>query len=172
MIVITIVCDTDVKTEKNFKHGLGRSYRKIHWPIWPISNPDLGADCNRLSSYRVSTDKCIVFIIPNADYTCLDDSSANSTNVCPCLNPQYDQSIMTSSVTSTWDMICERRSLGSLAQSVLQLGILGGSLIYGQYQTGDHRWVGYFCLLSLSNQFFGMSLYVQNHQRGKTDLSL
>ncbi|KAG7299047.1 hypothetical protein JYU34_017522 [Plutella xylostella] len=73
----------------------------------------------------------VVFILPNVEYTCLDDPSNNATNICPCENPVYDKSTIVDSVTTTWNLICERGTLASFAQSVLQAGILAGSLIYG-----------------------------------------
>lgn len=72
----------------------------------------------------------VVFVIPSVVYTCLDENANNETNVCPCENPQYDQSAVVSSVTTEWDLICGRGYLASLAQSMMQVGILVGSLIY------------------------------------------
>ncbi|CAK1585501.1 unnamed protein product [Parnassius mnemosyne] len=73
----------------------------------------------------------VVFILPSVDYVCLDESNLNATNYCPCENPEYDTSGIVSSVTSTWNLICGKTQLASLAQSMLQFGILAGSLIYG-----------------------------------------
>ncbi|CAG9132749.1 unnamed protein product [Plutella xylostella] len=73
----------------------------------------------------------VVFILPSVDYTCRDDVTSNLTNVCPCNQPEYDQSIMTSSAVTTWDLICGRKNLASVAQSMLQVGILLGSLGFG-----------------------------------------
>lgn len=73
----------------------------------------------------------VVFVIPGVEYTCLDENTNNETNICPCENPLYDQSAVVSSVTSEWNLICGRTSLASLAQSMMQIGILVGSLIYG-----------------------------------------
>lgn len=73
----------------------------------------------------------VVFIIPSVEYVCMDDDAYNLTNHCPCENIQYDQSSIVSSVTSTWNLICDRSQLASLAQSILQVGILFGSVFYG-----------------------------------------
>jgi hypothetical protein len=73
----------------------------------------------------------VVFILPNPDYVCLDEGANNRTNYCPCKNPEYDQSTIVSSITSEWNLICERKNLASLAQSTMQAGILVGSLFYG-----------------------------------------
>lgn len=73
----------------------------------------------------------VVFVIPSVEFTCLDQNASNATNVCPCVNPQYDDSDVVSSVTTEWNLICGRGWLASLAQSMMQLGILAGSLLYG-----------------------------------------
>ncbi|KAJ0183341.1 hypothetical protein K1T71_001317 [Dendrolimus kikuchii] len=67
----------------------------------------------------------------NIEYICLDENVSNATNYCPCENPEYDQSTIVSSVTSEWDLICGRTWLASLAQSIMQIGILAGSLVFG-----------------------------------------
>ncbi|XP_075975242.1 organic cation transporter protein-like [Anticarsia gemmatalis] len=70
----------------------------------------------------------VVFIIPSVEYKCLDN---NVTNYCPCANPEYDTSSVVSSVTSEWNLICDKTSLASLAQSMFHVGILAGSLLLG-----------------------------------------
>lgn len=71
----------------------------------------------------------VVFVLPSVEYNCLDN---NKTNYCPCDNPEYDTSTIATSVTAEWNLICDRTSLASLAQSILQVGILVGSFILGQ----------------------------------------
>lgn len=44
-------------------------------------------------------------------------------------NPEYDRSMIINSVTSESDFICDRTPLATLAQSILQVGILIGSII-------------------------------------------
>lgn len=73
----------------------------------------------------------VVFILPSVNYICLDEGANNSTNYCPCENPLYVTNDIVSSVTSEFNLICNRQSLASLTQSVLQVGILLGSLFYG-----------------------------------------
>ena len=73
----------------------------------------------------------IVFIIPNVYYVCMDDNAYNLTNHCPCENPRYDTSSIENSVTTTFDLICDKKYLASLTQSTLQIGILVGNLFFG-----------------------------------------
>lgn len=73
----------------------------------------------------------VFFLLPSVDYVCMDEDAYNVTNHCPCKNPIYDNSTIANSVTTTWNLICEKSHLASLAQSILQVGILAGSLIFG-----------------------------------------
>lgn len=88
----------------------------------------------------------VVFIIPYVDYKCLDN---NVTNYCPCENPEYDTSTIVSSVTTEWNLICNRTYLASLAQSMLQVGILAGSLLYGYFSDRYLICIYLFTLISL-----------------------
>ncbi|VVD00493.1 unnamed protein product [Leptidea sinapis] len=72
----------------------------------------------------------VVFLTPNAEYVCNDIGVNYTANYCPCDNPVYDISIMRSA-SSDWNLICDRRQLASFAQSMLQVGVLIGSLFYG-----------------------------------------
>ncbi|CAG9787711.1 unnamed protein product [Diatraea saccharalis] len=73
----------------------------------------------------------VVFLLPNTDFICLDEGIQNATNHCPCTQPEYDRSTIVESLISEWDLICDKKYLASLTQSMLQVGILTGSLFYG-----------------------------------------
>ncbi|XP_045769659.1 organic cation transporter protein-like [Maniola jurtina] len=98
----------------------------------------------------------VVFLVPSVDYVCMDEGAYNSTNHCPCDNPVYDQSSIVNSVTSTWNLICEKSHLGSLAQSMLQIGILGGSLFYGHISDRYGRRIA--CTLALFSEVLFVAL--------------
>ncbi|XP_046977704.1 organic cation transporter protein-like [Vanessa cardui] len=98
----------------------------------------------------------VVFIMPSVEYVCMDENAYNLTNHCPCANPQYDQSTIVSSVTSTWNLICERQQLASLTQSMLQVGILIGSIFYGQLS--DRYGRKFACLLALTSEIVFVAL--------------
>ncbi|CAH2084667.1 unnamed protein product [Euphydryas editha] len=99
------------------------------------------------TEYQLSN---VVFIVPSVEYVCMDENAYNMTNHCPCENPQYDQSSIVNSVTSTWNLICDKNMLASLAQSILQVGILVGSIIYGH--VSDRYGRKFASLLSLASQ--------------------
>ncbi|XP_026748832.2 organic cation transporter protein-like isoform X1 [Galleria mellonella] len=84
----------------------------------------------------------VVFLIPSVDYKCLDEEANNATNYCPCRQPEYDRNTIINSVTSEWNLICEKKYLASLAQSMLQVGILAGSLTYGYISDRYGRKIG------------------------------
>lgn len=68
----------------------------------------------------------IIFLAPKVRYTC-----DGVENVCPCPNPEYDRSIFTRTIVMEWDLICDRKWLISLTQTIFQLGTLIGSVIFG-----------------------------------------
>lgn len=104
----------------------------------------------------------VVFLLPAVDFVCadIDVHYENATNFCPCDNPIYDNSTFTSTVTSTWDLICNRRHLASLAQSMLQVGILFGSLIYGYISDRFGRRIAVVLALSTEVLFVSISAAV------------
>ncbi|KAJ8716707.1 hypothetical protein PYW07_003334 [Mythimna separata] len=105
--------------EDHIETAIGRFGKYQTWVLFLITVGRFPAE------YQLNN---VVFIIPSVEYVCLDN---NVTNHCPCENPEYDTSTIVSSVTSEWDLICDRTYLASLAQSMMQIGILAGSLLFG-----------------------------------------
>ncbi|CAG9135425.1 unnamed protein product [Plutella xylostella] len=79
----------------------------------------------------------IIFLTPKASFWCSKfDSNSTSTvvnNTCysGCVEYEYDTSPMETSIVSEWDLVCERQWLASFTQTVLQFGILIGSIMFG-----------------------------------------
>lgn len=76
----------------------------------------------------------ILFLTPNPIFWC--SSLTNQTvvnNQCydSCTEYSYDSSPFDNTIVSEWNLICERKWLASLTQTVLQLGILIGSIVFG-----------------------------------------
>ncbi|CAH2047312.1 unnamed protein product, partial [Iphiclides podalirius] len=69
----------------------------------------------------------IIFLAPKTSYVCQDTNA----ETCPCANPIYDTSIFNSTITTEWNLICERKWLTSFTQTLFQLGTLLGSIIFG-----------------------------------------
>ncbi|CAG9562564.1 unnamed protein product [Danaus chrysippus] len=108
--------------EDKIENIIGRFGKYQRWILFLVTISRLPTDYQLVN---------VVFLLPNVQYTCLDEEAYNQTNHCPCKNPQYDLSDIGNSVTSTFGLICEKRHLASLAQSTLQAGILVGSIFYG-----------------------------------------
>ncbi|XP_049885643.1 organic cation transporter protein-like [Pectinophora gossypiella] len=78
----------------------------------------------------------IVFLTPRPVFWCVQFANssaigANSTCYDDCLRYDYDTSPMESTVVSEWGLICDRAWLASFTQTILQLGVLVGSVIFG-----------------------------------------
>lgn len=75
----------------------------------------------------------ILFLAPKVSFSC----GLNGTETCPCADPVYDTSLFTRSIIMEWDLICDRRWLTSFTQTIFQLGVLLGSVIFGM---ASDRW--------------------------------
>ncbi|XP_022815571.1 organic cation transporter protein-like isoform X2 [Spodoptera litura] len=78
----------------------------------------------------------ILFLTPNLTFRCADlanytEEIMNNTCYKGCGKYEYDTSPFDNTIVSEWDLICERRWLASFNQTVLQVGILIGSTIFG-----------------------------------------
>ncbi|KAH9642626.1 hypothetical protein HF086_011219 [Spodoptera exigua] len=78
----------------------------------------------------------ILFLTPNLTFRCVDlgnftEEIMNNTCYKECGKYEYDASPFDNTIVSEWDLICERRWLASFNQTVLQVGILIGSTIFG-----------------------------------------
>lgn len=111
-----------MSTEDAIETIIGRFGRYQTWILFLVSFGRFPIEYQLLN---------VVFILPNAEYICMDEQAYNASNHCPCKNPQYDETYIQKSVTTDWDLICENRQLASFAQSMLHAGILAGSVFYG-----------------------------------------
>lgn len=78
----------------------------------------------------------ILFLTPNLNYRCINllnttEEILNDTCYKDCIEYEYDTSPFENTIISEWDLICERSWLSSFTQTMLQLGILIGSFIFG-----------------------------------------
>ncbi|CAB3226706.1 unnamed protein product [Arctia plantaginis] len=74
----------------------------------------------------------IIFLTPKVSYTC-----DGELNKCPCANPEFDKSVFPMTITMKWNLICEKKHLGTLVQTLFQLGTLIGSILFGM---ASDRW--------------------------------
>lgn len=69
----------------------------------------------------------IIFLSPKASYICPDTGG----QTCPCDKPIYDTSVFNKSIIMQWDLICENSWLRDFTQTLFQLGVLLGSVLFG-----------------------------------------
>ncbi|XP_013138252.1 PREDICTED: organic cation transporter protein-like [Papilio polytes] len=69
----------------------------------------------------------VIFYAPKVQYTC-EDTKAET---CPCSQPVYNTSIFTNTITMEWDLICDKKWLANLTQTLFQVGTLLGSVLFG-----------------------------------------
>ncbi|XP_066254276.1 organic cation transporter protein-like isoform X2 [Euwallacea similis] len=58
-------------------------------------------------------------------------SNETSKGTIQCPNYSYDESTFSSTITSEWDLVCERQKLMDLSQITLMMGVLLGNIIFG-----------------------------------------
>ncbi|KAL0880246.1 hypothetical protein ABMA27_002703 [Loxostege sticticalis] len=132
-------------SEDGIERAIGRFGRYQTWVLVLITIGRLPAE------FQLTN---VVFLLPKTDYTCLDEGAQNATNFCPCQNPEFDTSTIVTSITSDFQLICNKKSLSSLSQSILQVGIAAGSLFYGFVSDRYGRRIAVLLAL-FSNAVFG-----------------
>ncbi|KAH8365191.1 hypothetical protein KR084_005775 [Drosophila pseudotakahashii] len=65
--------------------------------------------------------------------TPLSCTTANVTDPCSdeCSETEFDTSVFKSTIITEWDLTCNKKQLASMSQSLVMLGVLVGSLIFG-----------------------------------------
>lgn len=89
----------------------------------------------------------------------LDSCSMYSTNhtTVPCERYVYDHTYYKSSRTIEWDLVCEKRLLGSLPQTFYMLGVLTGAVVLGGMADKYGR-KAIFCWSALLQTLFGVGV--------------
>lgn len=141
-------------TEDRIEQIIGRFGRYQVWILFLVTLGRYPAEFQLVN---------VVFIVPSVEFVCKDDDAFNVTNHCPCQQPEYDQSTIVSSVTTEWNLICNRSHLASLAQSILQIGILAGSLAFGHISDRYGRKIAVVLALFLEAVFVTLSAFVTDY---------
>ncbi|KAK4324538.1 hypothetical protein Pmani_004813 [Petrolisthes manimaculis] len=55
----------------------------------------------------------------------------NTPSLLPCIHREYDLSVYKSTITTEWDLVCERRAMYSTTQAATQIGKLAGFFLLG-----------------------------------------
>lgn len=70
----------------------------------------------------------LIFLSPPMEYVCNGNSNKST---CPCEEPVWDRSIFTETMQTKYGMHCEKDWLISFSQSMLYVGTVAGSLVFG-----------------------------------------
>ncbi|XP_052840242.1 organic cation transporter protein [Drosophila gunungcola] len=73
-----------------------------------------------------------IFLAAPTPQSCL---TANVTDPCSdeCAETEFDTSVFRSTIITEWDLTCDHKQLASLSQSIVMLGVLLGSMIFGMF---------------------------------------
>lgn len=91
-----------------------------------------------------------IFIAAPTEYTCTDP---NGTDPCSsdCLKTQHNYSVFDSTIVTEFDLVCGKKFLSSLSQSIVMIGIMFGSIIFGMMADRFGRRISFTisCILQL-----------------------
>jgi len=77
----------------------------------------------------------IVFLAPPVSFSCIlpNDTILTDDDKCneDCISYEYNRSIFTETITTQWDLVCDKAQLPNLSQTLFMLGILTGNVIFG-----------------------------------------
>ncbi|KAL0276168.1 UNVERIFIED_CONTAM: hypothetical protein PYX00_003791 [Menopon gallinae] len=92
----------------------------------------------------------IVFLAPNINFTCIEtvgnlgevykpifstlaieDDPRCFKDGKECIKWEYDNSTFSSTIISEWDLVCKKKELADVAQTIYMLGVLAGSVLFG-----------------------------------------
>ncbi|CAH1134400.1 unnamed protein product [Ceutorhynchus assimilis] len=62
---------------------------------------------------------------------CVMKPTSNQSSLLSCPGYTYNESVFTSTITSEWDLVCDRQNLADFSQVSLMFGILLGNIIFG-----------------------------------------
>jgi MFS family permease len=71
----------------------------------------------------------IIFLGPNLDFTCSDPQLDRCDK--SCNGHVFDNSTFTNTIQMEWDLVCERKSLANMSQTIFMFGILVGNMVFG-----------------------------------------
>lgn len=73
----------------------------------------------------------IIFVSPPMTYTCANATTTEARGLCPCKKPTWDKSVFEKTMQVKYNIICDKGWLVSFSQSILYVGTLFGSLLFG-----------------------------------------
>ncbi|KAK4294714.1 hypothetical protein Pmani_032679 [Petrolisthes manimaculis] len=100
-------------------------------------------DYNYTTAVAMGYDEAMITLTPN------------TPSILPCIHREYDLSVYKSTITTDWDLVCERRAMYSTTQAATQIGKLLGYFLLGYILDvyGRRRTVLVCSLLSILTAF-------------------
>lgn len=72
----------------------------------------------------------IIFMAPIVGFTCADKNITDQCSV-ECVEYDFDRSVFTETIQMTWDLVCDKKHLANLSQTIFMFGILVGNILFG-----------------------------------------
>ncbi|XP_031621351.1 organic cation transporter protein isoform X2 [Contarinia nasturtii] len=72
----------------------------------------------------------IIFMAPKINATCVNSSIINECSA-DCNAYEYKRDIFTETIQMTWNLVCNRKHLANLSQTIFMFGILVGNMVFG-----------------------------------------
>ncbi|XP_017494539.1 PREDICTED: organic cation transporter protein-like [Rhagoletis zephyria] len=75
----------------------------------------------------------MTFLQADVKVTCKSGGDSNASDICEagCDGYDYDRSIFEQNIVMEWDLVCDRRWLAQLQQSLVMVGIMLGNMVMG-----------------------------------------
>lgn len=71
----------------------------------------------------------MIFLAPPLNFSCANSSIPECSK--ECFEYNYDRSIFTETIKTTWNLVCEQEYWANFSQMIFMSGILIGNVLFG-----------------------------------------